>query len=446
MRTELLLRSILSLAPIALAVGIGLVQRPSRRALAGVLVALSWNAWSLLAVNLVAIHFRWWVFDASLSSFMGVAIEPWLGWTILWGAFLPLAAPNRPLVPILLAVFWLDLIAMPLLSPVLVLGAGWLFGEAAAIALALLPSLLFARWTASDTHLQGRAAMQVATAGAFLLWLVPIAAIMQSGGWDALSNLPSWRLSLAAQILIVPITLGVRAVSEFVHRGRGTPIPYDPPKQLVTSGPYSYVRNPMQLSMVLIFAIGAATLWNPWLLASAAIAFAYGAGLASWHEGIDLERRFGKQWTNYRTEICNWIPRWKPHVEDEAQLLVAFSCSTCSSVGRWFIARNPVGLKVAPAEDSQDPGLRRVTYISAGSEPIRGVAAIARALEHIHLGWAVTGWFLATPGVSHLAQLMADVFGPTPQVVAGLPYETSSCEISGTRYLSQQSRQFRART
>ena len=143
MRTELILRSILSLAPIALAIGIALVQRPSRRPLAGVLVALSWNAWSLLAVNLVAIHFGWWAFDASLPSFMGVAIEPWLGWTILWGAFLPLASSNRPLIPILLAVFWLDLIAMPLLSPVLVLGGGWLYGEGAAIALALLPSLLF---------------------------------------------------------------------------------------------------------------------------------------------------------------------------------------------------------------------------------------------------------------------------------------------------------------
>ena len=271
--------------------------------------------------------------------------------------------------------------------------------------------------------------MQVATAGAFFLWLVPTAAIARAESWDAVSSIPSWRLSMAAQILIVPIALGVRAVSEFVYRGRGTPIPYDPPRQLVTSGPYSYVRNPMQLSMVLIFVVGAVALWNPWLLASAAIAFAYSAGLASWHEGIDLESRFGKEWTNYRAEIRDWIPGRKPHIEDEAQLLVAFSCSTCSSVGRWFIARNPVGLTIAPAEDAKDAGLRRVTYISAGSEPIRGVAAIARALEHIHLGWAITGWILALPGVTRFAQLIADVFGPSPHAVAGLPYESSSCEV-----------------
>lgn len=432
MRTELILRSALSLAPLVLAVGIALLQRPSRRSMAGVLVAVAWNAWTLLVVNLVAVHFGWWGFDANLPSLLGVAVEPWLGWTILWGAFLPLAASTRPLLPVLVGVLWLDLIAMPMLDPVLVLGRGWLWGEGAAIILALLPSLLFSRWTASDTHLKRRAAMQIATAGAFLLWLVPTAAIAKADSWDAVSSMPTWRLSLAAQILILPIALGVRAVGEFVHRGKGTPIPYDPPNRLVTSGPYSYVRNPMQLSMVLIFMVGAAALWNPWLLASAVIAFAYGAGLASWHEGIDLENRFGRRWINYQAAIRNWFPRMKPYAEVDSQLLIAFSCSTCTSVGRWFLSRDPVGLRVAPAEDARDSGLRRVTYISPNNEPIRGVAAIARALEHLHLGWAIAGWVLALPGVSHLAQVMVDVFGPSPHVVAGLPYEKNSCQVSGS--------------
>jgi protein-S-isoprenylcysteine O-methyltransferase Ste14 len=429
MKSELVLRSVLSMAPVALAVGAALVRRPSRPVLAGVLVAIAWNVWSLFAVNLAAIHFGWWSFDSNLPSFLGVGVEPWLGWTILWGAFLPLAAGDRPLVPVLVGVFWLDLIAMPLLSPVLVLGPGWLIGEAAAIALALLPSLLFAQWTANDSHLRRRAWMQVVTAGAFLLVLVPAAAITKAGTWEALADLPSWRLSLAAQILVIPVALGVRSVSEFVHRGRGTPIPYDPPQSLVTSGPYSYVRNPMQLSMTLMFVIGAFALWNPWLLASAGIAFAYGAGLATWHEDVDLQNRFGKKWLAYRAKTHNWIPRWRPHVAVEAHLFVAFSCGTCSSVGRWFLTRHPVGLKIMPAEDAEDSGLRRVTYKSEDSDPVRGVVAIARVLEHIHLGWAITGWVLAMPGVSHFAQLIADVVSPSPQFVSGLPYEVPSCDV-----------------
>lgn len=101
-------------------------------------------------------------------------------------------------------------------------------------------------------------------------------------------------------------------------------------------------------------------------------------------------------------------------------------------MGRWFLARNPVGLRIAPAEGVQASDLRRVTYTSADSDPVRGVAAIARALEHIHLGWAITGWILAMPGVSHVAQLIADVVSPSPQVVSGLPYEMTSCDLGDT--------------
>jgi hypothetical protein len=82
-----------------------------------------------------------------------------------------------------------------------------------------------------------------------------------------------------------------------------------------------------------------------------------------------------------------------------------------------------------PAEDAEDSGLRRVTYKSEDSDPVRGVVAIARVLEHIHLGWAITGWVLAMPGVSHFAQLIADVVSPSPQFVSGLPYEVPSCDV-----------------
>ncbi len=422
MRAELVSR-FGSLAPVVLTVGVALLLRPSRRQLTGGLVALAWNSWAILVVNLVAIHFGWWQFDSSLSSFMGVPTAPWIAWTILWGAFLPLVAAGRPLLPIVITVFWLDLIAMPLLSPWLVLNRGWLFGEAFALVLALIPSLLFSRWTAKDIHLRGRVALHFVTAGVLLLWLVPTVAVSRSGGWDDVFALPTWRLSLAAQLLLVPIALGVRAVSEFVNRGQGTPIPYDPPKQLVTSGPYSYVRNPMQLSMVLILAVAAGALWNPWLLASAITTVAYGLGLATWHEGIDLQSRFGGMWNHYRGNVRNWIPRWRPCVDGGSELLVAFSCSSCSSMGRWFMARSPIGLFIKSAESSGVPAIRRITYVPPSGPPSRGVAAVFHALEHLNLGWAIVGWVLLMPGIRHVAQLISDAIGPSPHNVEGMRYE-----------------------
>lgn len=426
-----LVRTAIWAMPLAAAYALVALRGPARRSLTGILLAIAWNLWALLAMNVIAAEVGWWDFSPELPGFMGVPIELWFGWTLLWGAVVPLVASRQPLIVTLVALLWLDLITMPLLEPLVVLQASWIVGEFLILLVALLPGLLLFRWTVTGTNLEGRAALQVVCAGGLLVWLVPSAAMASSGGWSEVLRLPGWRLSLFVQLAAAAAAIGVRAVIEFVQRGRGTPLPYDPPACLVRSGPYSYVRNPMQLSMVLLFAVAAMFLWNMWLIAAAAVALLYGAGLASWHENVELTERFGIAWTLYRQRVRAWVPMLRPIVSDEATLLVAYSCTTCSSIGRWFNAREPIGLTVTPAEDAA-VGLRRVTYLPAGGPPSQGVAAIARALEHIHLGWAVVGWLLAVPGVGHLAQLLADVFGPTTHPVSGMPYDPAACDAAGT--------------
>src|SRR5512142_2145752 len=39
---------------------------------------------------------------------------------------------------------------------------------------------------------------------------------------------------------------------DFTFKGRGTPAPIDPPKELVATGFYRYVRNPMYVGILLI--------------------------------------------------------------------------------------------------------------------------------------------------------------------------------------------------
>lgn len=134
-------------------------------------------------------------------------------------------------------------------------------------------------------------------------------------------------------------------------------------------------------------------------------------------------RRFGPIWRSYREGAGPWLFTIRPRVAEEATLLIAYSCRTCSAVGRWFLARHPIGLRIAPAEDSSDPELRRATYLPANGRPSRGVVAIGHALAHINIGWAIMGWVVALPGISHLIQLLVDVFGPRPRRVAGLPYD-----------------------
>jgi hypothetical protein len=60
-----------------------------------------------------------------------------------------------------------------------------------------------------------------------------------------LPGLP-WLLALAAA------ALGGWATHEFARRGRGTPIPWDPPRYLVVSGPYLLTANPMQQAGLLL--------------------------------------------------------------------------------------------------------------------------------------------------------------------------------------------------
>jgi protein-S-isoprenylcysteine O-methyltransferase Ste14 len=298
---------------------------------------------------------------------------------------------------------WLDVALMPRAAPVVELGANWLLGELVAITCCLVPGLLLARWTVAGRRLAVRALFQIALAGGLGMAL-PVAF---TGVWSR----PGWVLALLSQILAVPMVVGLAAVREFVVRGGGTPLPYDPPARLVRGGPYAYVRNPMQVSMVAGYLVLAVL--DPIFLVAAMITFAYGAGLADWHEGEQLERRFGDDWREYRRRVRPWAPRLRPAMPSADIYVAAASCGQCAQVGRWIAGRRPVGLRVVEAR----PGMRRITYERADGTTAEGVAAFAHALTHIHLGWALAGWLLLLPGAGGFAQLCADALGGGPRTL-----------------------------
>src|SRR5204863_6067509 len=140
------------------------------------------------------------------------------------------------------------LVLMPALTPVLRLGPAWYLGEIVALLAVMLPGQLLARWTARRERLAGRAVLQVIAFTGLVLFVLPAIVIEGTGGtWLNPLERPVWQLSLIAQVLAFPVLLGLAAVQEFATRGGGTPVPFDPPQQLVTSGLYAYLRNPMQM-------------------------------------------------------------------------------------------------------------------------------------------------------------------------------------------------------
>jgi hypothetical protein len=227
--------------------------------------------------------------------------------------------------------------------------------------------------------------------------------------------------SLELQGVVLLGVVGVSAVQEFAKRGGGTPIPYDPPKQLVISGIYRYVSNPMQLSCALVMTAWGGVLRNPWLATGGLMAFLYSLGIAAWDEGEDLKLRFGKRWEEYRNNVHAWRPRLTPwHAPDSppARLYVAETCGPCSEVRRWFESHRTVALHIVSAEDHPTRDLQRITYDPMdGTVVEEGVAAFARGLEHINLGWAFAGACLRLPGISHLVQILLDGSGLGPRII-----------------------------
>jgi protein-S-isoprenylcysteine O-methyltransferase Ste14 len=427
MDQTLLIRAGALYIPVVLAVAVSVWRKPRRPAVAGILLASLWNAETLLTLNVVAVHLGWWNFHASGGTFLRIPLDLLLGWVVLWGVLPILVFPKLRIGMVALLFLALDLLCMPRLEPVVTLGRGWLWGEAVGLLFCLVPSLALARWTRDATHLYARVVLQVVIFSGLIVGLLPSVILSLTGGtWTHLLTRPTWKNGLFLQLLAVPALLGLSAVYEFARRGQGTPLPYDPPVKLVTSGPYAYLANPMQISATLMLAGLGAFLGSLWVTLAGVMAHIYSAGLAAWDESEDVSQRFGANWQQYRANVRNWAPRWRPwHRSSDdalispARLYVAETCGPCSEVKQWFEMHGSTGLEVIAAERHPSVDLTRVIYDPCdGSSSDYGVAAIARGLGHIHLGWAFIGWFVGLPGVIHLAQLLADASGAGPRVIA----------------------------
>ena len=194
----------------------------------------------LLAVHLLAAELGWWNFNAEGGTLAGLPVDVWAGWAILWGPVPLLLAPHLRWFELAVIAFLFDLVFMPQLAPLLSLNPRtWLIGEAAAIVLCLLPVQIFARHTRDDTHIRWRVIVQALAFAGFIV-AIPLL---------ALSEYLARPIPPMALFALAPGLLGWAAAMEFASRGHGTPVPMDPPRTLVVTGAYAYVRNPMQLSM-----------------------------------------------------------------------------------------------------------------------------------------------------------------------------------------------------
>jgi protein-S-isoprenylcysteine O-methyltransferase Ste14 len=414
--------------PAAAAAALWAWRRPAAPRRTAMLLGAAWVFATVPPLSAIAVRLGWWRFAAGTEGGMGMPVALLLGWVVAWGLLPVLALPRVPAWTAAALALWLDLLVMPRLEPVLHLGPGWLWGEALLLGACFVPARLLAEWTADGRRLYARAALQVACFGVLVLWTAPLAVEAavrgQAPGLDLRFAAPV-SLAVALQLVAVPALLGVAAVREFAVRGGGTPLPFDPPARLVRSGPYAYVANPMQLSAALVLAAWGATTGRPWVIAIGAMSVVYSAGIAGWDEAGDMEKRFGEPWAAYRRGVRAWLPRWRPwhpSVDGAGRpdvLYVSAECGRCSELGRMVEALRPVGLVVVPAEDHPTRDLARITCAPAdGGAEEDGVAAFARALEHVNFACALLGMAMRLPVVRPVLQVIVDASGGGPMRVS----------------------------
>ena len=106
-------------------------------------------------------------------------------------------------------------------------------------------------------------------------------------------------------------------ILEFARRGRGTLSPVDPARELVVTGLYRQVRNPMYVGVVTIL-VGEAVMARSLYLALYATAFFACANLFILvYEEPYLQRTFGSSYTHYKLHVRRWIPRASPWSQSE---------------------------------------------------------------------------------------------------------------------------------
>jgi len=104
----------------------------------------------------------------------------------------------------------------------------------------------------------------------------------------------------------------VDSFARFALQGLGTPAPIAPTQNLVVTGLYRYVRNPIYIAVVAVI-LGQAILFGACRLMTygGLMWLAFHAFVLTYEEPV-LAQQFGVQYEDFRTNVPRWIPRLSP--------------------------------------------------------------------------------------------------------------------------------------
>lgn len=132
--------------------------------------------------------------------------------------------------------------------------------------------------------------------------------------WEFLPPFFDLQATRAVGILLIVLGLPglVDSFARFALQGLGTPAPIAPTQNLVVTGLYRYVRNPIYVAVVAII-LGQAILFGDWRLVmyGGFMWLAFHAFVLAYEEPV-LAQTFGAQYEEFRANVPRWIPRLSP--------------------------------------------------------------------------------------------------------------------------------------
>ena len=156
----------------------------------------------------------------------------------------------------------------------------------------------------------------VMTAVGAVFWLSVSTVLVLISLWlDRFFSFPSLIPVPVAVVLALPLIVAGTAVylwkAYIFIREKGTPVPFNPPPELVITGLYARVRNPM-LTGWIVMLIGMGILFNSismrliFTLLFVMAMYLYVVTI----EEKELEMKFGKQYLEYKQRVPRFIPRF----------------------------------------------------------------------------------------------------------------------------------------
>ena len=118
-------------------------------------------------------------------------------------------------------------------------------------------------------------------------------------------------------LIVIGLVLVLATIPFFLRQSSGTNMPWDPAPELIVTGIYRYVRNPMHIGVFSIMMGEGLILRSISILGFVTFAIILHLFYIPFSEERGLEKRFGEEYLVYKENVPRWIPRLTPWNSEE---------------------------------------------------------------------------------------------------------------------------------